>query len=86
MATSTSTKNMMRPDGYDLGRRASSTMVHDKSTAAGGVSTTSGGGGGGNGVMYETHMVLPPFESRFVSVGFTPTSMQRFDARFVAVV
>lgn len=30
--------------------------------------------------------LLPPFESRFVSVVFKPTSLQRYEGRFVAIV
>uniref|UniRef100_A0A0A9YB47 Hydrocephalus-inducing n=1 Tax=Lygus hesperus TaxID=30085 RepID=A0A0A9YB47_LYGHE len=39
-----------------------------------------------SGTLYTTQLTLPPFESRFVTVGFTPSSMQKFDARFVALV
>lgn len=67
---------MVRPDAFDLGMRTTHTIINDKTSA-----NSTGGS-----VMYDTHLILPPFESRFVSVGFTPTSMQRFDARFVAVV
>lgn len=31
-------------------------------------------------------LLLPPFESRFIVIGFTPSSMNRFDARLVVTV